>query len=311
MITQVDIDRLDILDILEEYNLRPKVNSTGNANFCCPFHGEKNPSCGMKVKSGLWKCFACGMSGNLVSFIAELEKITLQESEEKIRKKWIEKIPDVNTLVDTVENILSKKEDTHEPDAIYPDWILSRYSKEVSYMSTRGIERRTCEHFNVVYDPITKYQGFPCYNDKNQLVGVTGRNTQNEEPRYFPLIRFKKSHYIYNFNQIDKDQLVIAVEGEINVMAMWQKGYTNTIAFLGAGVSNNQIEIMRNSKIKNLIIFFDTDPAGIHGMKTLFKNLWLYMNIKVVKDHDGDTAELTKDQIDYLIKNAEEVQIKV
>jgi DNA primase len=311
MIVQSDIDKIDVLEILRNYDLNPKVSVTGNANFCCPFHGEKNPSCGMKINTGLWKCFACGLAGNLTSFVAEFEKLTLEEAEKKIRQRWIEKIPDVTSLVETVQKIMSHKEDEYEQDAIYPRWILSKYTNEVSYMSSRGLTPQTCEFFNVVYDPNTKYQGFPCYNEKKQLVGVTGRNTQNGEPRYFPLIRFKKSHFIYNFEKINKDESVIAVEGEINVMAMHQKGYPNTIAFLGAGISTYQIELMKNSGIKNLIIFFDTDSAGKHGTKLLYQNLWLYMKIKIIQDHEGDAADLSKDQIDILIKNAEEITVKL
>lgn len=311
MITQNDIDKIDIVALLDDYDLNPRVTSTNNANFCCPFHGERNPSCGMKVTTGLWKCFACGMSGNLTSFVAEMDGISLADAETKIKLKWVEKVPDVNSLVDTIQNILARSETIHSAEIIYPKWLLSRYTKEVSYMLSRGLERRTCEAFDVVYDPITKYQGFPCYNLKGQLVGITGRNTENKEPRYFPLLRFKKSHYIYNLWRIDKDQPVIAVEGEINAMAVWQAGYTNVIAFLGAGVSSYQIELMRNSGIKELIIFFDSDQAGHHGTVTLFQDLWLYMKLKGIVEHDGDAATMTKDQIKLLVETAEEFTVEM
>jgi DNA primase len=251
------------------------------------------------------------MAGNLVSFVAEFEKMTLTEAEEKIRQKWIEKVPDVNSLVDIVEGILNEKDESLEAEIVYPEWILSKYTNDWHYMSSRGLTPQTCKEFNVVYDPISKYQGFPCYNEHKKLVGVTGRNTVNEEPRYFPLIRFKKSRYIYNFFRIDKEKPVIAVEGEINVMAMHQAGYTNTIAFLGAGVSAYQLELMKNSGIKNLIIFFDTDPAGNHGTKLLYQNLWMYMKVKIVSPHEGDPASMTKDQIEHLAESAEDIVVKL
>lgn len=309
MIQPNEIEKINIEDLLNDYGLEPRVSVTQNANFCCPFHKEKNPSCGMKISTGLWKCFGCGLSGNIVSFVAEMEEISLKEAEQKIRSKWIEKRPDIPTIVDTVQKILSQKEDKYEQEVIYPKWILSKYSKDWSYMSTRGFEHYTCEHFNVVYDSNIGYQGFPCFNLNGDLVGVTGRNTKGGEPRYFPLIRFKKSQYIFNFQAIDKEKPVIAVEGEINVMAMWQKGYPNTIAFLGAGVSEHQIELLKNSGIKELIIFFDSDTAGKHGTNILFKNLWLYMKITCVKDHKGDAADLDESTIKSLIENREEFTI--
>ncbi len=311
MLTREEHQKLNILEILDSYSLNYKVTPAGNANFCCPFHHEKNPSCGMHKYTGLWKCFACGISGNLVSFVAEMDNSDLDTAEKKIRKQWINRIPDTNTLYATVVNILSRRPSIVENDPTFPEWILSKYTRNWDYMHTRGFKDETLQFFNVVYDPQTQYQGFPCYDLDNKLVGVTGRNTQNGEPRYFPLIRFRKSQFVFNMNRIDKTKPVIAVEGEINCMAMYQHGYQNTVAFLGASVSQHQIDIIKNSGVKELIIFFDSDPAGNKGTKTLFKNLWPYMKIRTIKEHEGDPAELNADQVKSLVDSMEKFVVKL
>lgn len=305
MIVQKDIDKLKIEEILEYYALKYRVTSIGNANFCCPFHGDSNPSCGMHVETGLWKCFGCGISGNLTSFVAEMEGITLKEAEALIRKRWIEKVPEISTLEDTVNKILTQKKQAPVIDPTYPEWILSKFTQNWDYMIGRGFKEETLKSFNVVYDPSTKFQGFPCYNLQNKLVGITGRNTLNQEPRYFPIIRFSKSHFLYNLNRVDPSQPVIAVEGEINCMSMHQHGYPNTIAFCGAGVSLDQLTILKNTSVKELIVFFDSDGPGQHGAKKIFKELWKYMKVKVVPDHEYDPAEMDDQIVKSLVEQAD------
>lgn len=57
-----------LLDLLNDY----KVPVRGNkAN--CPFHADNTPSFSFNNESGLWKCFGCNESGNIVTFIRKME----------------------------------------------------------------------------------------------------------------------------------------------------------------------------------------------------------------------------------------------
>jgi 5S rRNA maturation endonuclease (ribonuclease M5) len=240
-----------------------------------------------------------------------MDGLELVDAENKVRKQWVQKNIDPNSLESKVAAIFAKKDKpakaNNEP---VPDWMLSQYTKDYSYMYSRGFTEDICNHFNVVFDPKTGYQGIPIYDENGQLVGLSGRNTKNEEPRYIALIRYQKAQVIFNLNNIDKTQPVIAVEGEINCMSMYQHGYKNTIAVLGASVAKDQIELLRNSQIETLIVFFDTDAAGEHGSKRIIENLWRYMKILVVEDHEGDPNTMTKDEVDGLISRAAPYQIQ-
>lgn len=58
----------NIQTILEHYGL--KVNK----NKCtCPFHNDSHPSMSIHPNKGIAKCFACGASGNSISFIKKYE----------------------------------------------------------------------------------------------------------------------------------------------------------------------------------------------------------------------------------------------
>src|SRR3712207_9047843 len=45
-------------------------DSGDNVQFCCPFHGETRPSCGINVYNLTGKCFACGETFNLAKLVA-------------------------------------------------------------------------------------------------------------------------------------------------------------------------------------------------------------------------------------------------
>lgn len=304
--------KLSIEDILDYYGLEYDITAARNANFKCPFHRDTNPSCGMHVNTGLWKCFGCAMQGNLVSFVAEIESISRDEAEQRIRKTWIDKNADLENIQEIVNKILDGNKDNVQVDPRLPDWVLMQYSKNWDYMKSRGFNEETLEYFEVMYEPKYKLQAFPVRDDEGKLVGITGRQTQpNAEPRYYPVLRFRKSNFLYNFHRVDVSKSVIAVEGEINCMAMHQHGFTNTIAFLGAGISEEQINKVARSGIKELIMFFDTDEAGQKGMLKIWQKLWLQMKITVVPDHEGDPADMDTSTAKSLVDSAELLTAKL
>ena len=68
----------DIIDILSEY-VSFKRNGD-NYMALCPFHNEKTPSFVASRKKQIFKCFGCGESGNVISFIMKYKNINFIES---------------------------------------------------------------------------------------------------------------------------------------------------------------------------------------------------------------------------------------
>ena len=54
----------------------------------CPFHDEDTPSFNFNIKTGLFKCFGCGESGNAVTFVAKMEGISTKEAWKKLHLKY-------------------------------------------------------------------------------------------------------------------------------------------------------------------------------------------------------------------------------
>lgn len=60
-------------DIVEQYGF--KVNRAGFIN--CPFHKENTAS--MKIYKDSYYCFGCGESGDIFSFIGDMDNLTFKE----------------------------------------------------------------------------------------------------------------------------------------------------------------------------------------------------------------------------------------
>ena len=76
--------RNDIVDVASKYIT---LNRRG-ANFwaCCPFHNEKTPSFSIKQDGQFFKCFGCGESGNVITFLMKLENVDFLTAVEMLCK---------------------------------------------------------------------------------------------------------------------------------------------------------------------------------------------------------------------------------
>lgn len=88
MLTQESIQKIKDVNpstIISQFvDLKKKgVNWQG----CCPFHGEKTPSFVVNDVKGIYKCFGCGVSGNVINFVMEHEKQNFYEACKTIATK--------------------------------------------------------------------------------------------------------------------------------------------------------------------------------------------------------------------------------
>ncbi len=66
--------RLDLSQFVSKYlPLR-------NNKCCCPFHVDKTPSFSIFTKNQTWRCFGCGLHGNIFTFIMLIEKLSFSNA---------------------------------------------------------------------------------------------------------------------------------------------------------------------------------------------------------------------------------------
>ena len=58
----------------------PPANNSEWCQCLCPFHGESNPSAAVSFDNNAFKCFACGVQGDVVSIIRHQEEVNYAEA---------------------------------------------------------------------------------------------------------------------------------------------------------------------------------------------------------------------------------------
>ena len=82
MITKETIDRIfDAVRVEEVVGDFVQLKKRG-VNFIglCPFHNEKTPSFHVNPDKGLFKCFGCGASGDVIKFVERTESLSFVEA---------------------------------------------------------------------------------------------------------------------------------------------------------------------------------------------------------------------------------------
>ncbi|MDQ0725251.1 DNA primase [Microbacterium sp. W4I20] len=86
-IRQADVDevkaRTNIADIVGE-RVSLKSAGVGSLKGLCPFHDEKSPSFHVRQQVGYYHCFGCGESGDVYSFLREMDHVSFTEAVERL-----------------------------------------------------------------------------------------------------------------------------------------------------------------------------------------------------------------------------------
>lgn len=134
---------------------------------------------------------------------------------------------------------------------------------------------------------------FPVFDLFSNPVGFSARilpSLEKEEvPKYIntpetPI--YNKSRLLYGLDKaklaIKKENTAILVEGNMDVLAVWQAGTKNVVASSGTALTLVQIKILKRYSA-NLLLSFDVDPAGENAARRgIDLALQEEMNVKVI-----------------------------
>ncbi len=91
-IPQQELDRIreqyDIVSVVKRF-----IDLDKNNTACCPFHNEKSGSFKVNPKLGIYKCFGCGASGDIFSFVQAIKAVSFKEAAELITGHVIDDAP--------------------------------------------------------------------------------------------------------------------------------------------------------------------------------------------------------------------------
>lgn len=91
----------DIIEVVEDY---VRLKRSGN-NYVglCPFHDEKTPSFTVTPKLGIYKCFGCGVSGDLFGFVMDMEGVGFQQALRTLAERYGVSLPEDHDSDDSDE----------------------------------------------------------------------------------------------------------------------------------------------------------------------------------------------------------------
>ena len=88
-------DNNDIVDVARSY---VELKRAGNTYVCrCPFHSEGTPSCHFYPATNSFYCFGCGVGGDVVTFIRQIENLDYIESVKFLAQRANMSMPEERT----------------------------------------------------------------------------------------------------------------------------------------------------------------------------------------------------------------------
>ena len=109
---------------------------------------------------------------------------------------------------------------------------------------------------------------------------------------------FFKKEVLFGFDECQKNaEFIIVTEGAREVMKLWQEGFTNAVAILGAYLSDEQFILLTKLAPQKLILMFDGDKAGRNISNKVFEKTKELFNVQVIDLPEGvDPKQYTRDQ---------------
>ena len=148
----------------------------------CPFHNEKSPSFTVHVVHQFYKCFACGVSGDVVKFVQEKEGLSFYEALKSLSERYGIPMPKRSGYADEDSKLRGALLAMHEQaeEAFRANLESQAGEAARSYIGKRGLAPETVEHFGLGYSDrsgralvrLFEQRGFPVAQmEESGLVG--------------------------------------------------------------------------------------------------------------------------------------------
>ena len=125
----------------------------------CPFHNEKTGSFTVSPSKGIYKCFGCGVSGNAVGFIMEIEQCSYVEAIKQLGKKYHIDVPEREMTAEE-----QQRQDDRESMFVVNDFANKWFQEQLwetkegqaiglSYFRERGLRDDIIRKYQLGYSP--------------------------------------------------------------------------------------------------------------------------------------------------------------
>ena len=241
----------------------------------------------------------CGVGGDSIKFVMELEKLTYPEAIEKLASMF-------NFSLNYTKGSSDYSDAKRVLEAIQTWYVknLEHNQTAKQYLLDRGIAQSSIQRFGIGYVPdgnsvmnflnsallplpkaldagiIAQGEGgryyarlveritFPIFSASGAAVGFGGRTITDHPAKYInsPQTKlFNKSRLLYGYDlakeSIYKNKKLIVCEGYLDVVMFHQAGFTEAVASMGTALTTEHLPLLRKGEPK-IILAYDGDKAG-------------------------------------------------
>jgi DNA primase len=275
-----------------------------------PFNQEKTPSFFVNDVKQFWHDFSSGRSGDCFSWLQETEGLTFIEAVERLADEAGVPLPTRGPE----EEDEYRRQNEFMLRLLVEANLYHKYLDEAAglegyiFLNKREVSEDTAKEFKLGFAPswsdgFFKHRVmFPIQNPQGKVIAFSGRAVGDAQPKYLnspesPI--FSKGKTLYNFHRAREAArqtgTIIVVEGQMDVISMWQAGYKNVVAPLGTALTVDQLELLW-SVVNEPIICFDGDVAGLRAsnraIDLALKNMRGEKSLRIVQlppGHDPDS----------------------
>lgn len=147
------ISQSDIVDVIADYTTLKKKGNSYMGN--CPFHNEKTPSFSVSREKQLYHCFGCGVGGNVVGFVKEMEHLEFLDAIEFLAKRANINLPVLAQSAEEEQKFKRRERlyNLQKDLANYFYLILKKNAQGQAYLSERGLSAATVKEFGIGLSP--------------------------------------------------------------------------------------------------------------------------------------------------------------
>ena len=145
----------NIVDLVEARTRLRKVG--GRYTGLCPFHQEKTPSFSVSPDRGTYHCFGCGVGGDAISFVREIEGLDFVGAIEwladrfRVELEYEESSPEADAQRRRRERLYALLD---QAATFYERVLWTESGKPVQeYLASRGLGEEACREFRLGLSP--------------------------------------------------------------------------------------------------------------------------------------------------------------
>ena len=141
------------------------------------------------------------------------------------------------------------------------------------HVAAAGLAKQSKKDASRYYDRFRYRLMFPIIDQRNRVIGFGGRimdPNDTEGAKYLNSQEtnlFHKSDNLYGLNLARKERNteLIVVEGYMDVLAMHQWGFANTVGVLGTALNSSHAKLLKSAGCTSVVLMLDGDAAGVRA----------------------------------------------